>query len=189
MDRRALRQTLRQRRRALSDDEQALASKEVVEQLKAIPEYINSQTVALYLASDGEISPDKVAQHAWSLGKACYLPVLDNQKRDTMHFQLYTPDSPMTLNRFGITEPVLNQSLCIDPEALDIVLMPLTGFDDQGRRLGMGGGFYDRTFAFLKTQKKPALFGLAHDCQKVDNIPVEEWDIPMTGVVTATRIY
>ncbi|AMO55039.1 hypothetical protein GZ77_00330 [Endozoicomonas montiporae] len=188
-DRKAIRSELRQRRRALSQDQQKQAAAGVLEQIKRRPEYQRSQKLAVYLANDGEISPENIVSHAWNEGKSCYLPVLDEHDKSKLHFQLYTPDTILLPNRFNIPEPVLDLSLCIPATDLDLVLMPLTGFDESGQRLGMGGGFYDRAFAFIKTVNKPVLIGLAHECQKVDSIPVEDWDVPMSGVITGEKAY
>ena len=189
MDTKQLRTELRQRRRALSDEEQERAASGVLEQLKRLSEFHQSEQIALYLANDGEVCPGLIANHAWALGKHCYLPVLDSDDRQKMHFQRYTPDTVLLPNRYGISEPVLDFSLCIPAQELDLVLMPLTGFDVSGKRLGMGGGFYDRAFAFVQSGSKPVLYGLAHECQKVESIPVESWDVPMAGVITGEEVY
>ena len=189
MDRKALRSALRDRRRALSGLQQEQAAAGVLKQLKQLPEFSRSRKLAVYLANDGEISPECIVRYAWNEGKSCYLPVLDNNDKTKMYFQRYTPETVLLPNRFNISEPVLDLSLCIPTTELDLVLMPLTGFDESGGRLGMGGGFYDRAFAFVKTSGKPVLVGLAHECQKVESIPVAEWDVPMSGVVTDARVY
>ncbi|MCW7554587.1 5-formyltetrahydrofolate cyclo-ligase [Endozoicomonas gorgoniicola] len=189
MDRKALRSALRDRRRALSGLQQEQAAAGVLKQLKQLPEFSKSRKLAVYLANDGEISPECIVQYAWHEGKSCYLPVLDNNDKTQMYFQRYTPETVLLPNRFNIPEPVLDLSLCIPATELDLVLMPLTGFDESGGRLGMGGGFYDRAFAFVKTSDKPVLVGLAHECQKVESIPVAEWDVPMSGIVTEGKAY
>lgn len=85
---------------------------------------------------------------------------------------------------FGIIEPGLS---CpeIDLRRLDLIFMPLVGVDKNMRRLGMGGGFYDRTLAFKQGRPglKPTLIGVAHQCQKVDTLPTNEWDIPLDDLI------
>ena len=79
----------------------------------------------------------------------------------------------------------------IDIRRLDLVLMPLVGFDSTGSRLGMGGGFYDRSFAFLRRRqkwRKPNLIGAAFDCQKVEQIDGQSWDVPLSGVMTESGV-
>jgi 5-formyltetrahydrofolate cyclo-ligase len=98
----------------------------------------------------------------------------------------------MKPNRFRIAEPVANSKRQRKVWALDLVLLPLVGFDEQGGRLGMGGGFYDRSLAYLQRRKnwhKPTLLGLAHECQKVDRLPLASWDVVLQGTVTGTRWY
>jgi 5-formyltetrahydrofolate cyclo-ligase len=189
MDRATLRNQLRSRRKALSEEQQALASKHLASVVCNLDAFYQSQHIALYLASDGEASPEQVVETVWNQGKLCYLPVLDPVDRHAMHFQRYDQDTELVVNRFGIAEPSFDQAACLAAKSLDLVLMPLTGFDEQGNRLGMGGGFYDRTFAFVEQGKKPVLIGLAHECQKVEKIPVADWDVPMKGVATDKAFY
>ena len=189
MERAELRKQLRQKRRALSAVQQARAAEDLVRVISSRPEFIQCRHIGLYMASDGEISPQRCAEKAWALGKHCYLPVLDPQKKDRMHFLPYSPDIRLMDNRFGIPEPEYDPAVVFPAQQLDLVLMPLTGFDEDGNRLGMGGGFYDRTFSFPRHAGKPVLFGLAHGCQKVDSIPVADWDIPMEGIATEEQFY
>ena len=189
MDRAELRQQLRQKRRSLSAVEQARAEEDLVSVINSRPEFIKSQHIAFYIANDGEISPQLCVEKAWAMGKHCYLPVLDPETRERMHFLPYSPDVRLMDNRFGIPEPEYDKAVVFPAQMLDLVLMPLTGFDEDGNRLGMGGGFYDRTFSFPRDASKPVLFGLAHECQKVDSIPVADWDIPMQGIATEKRFY
>ncbi|WP_252177298.1 5-formyltetrahydrofolate cyclo-ligase [Endozoicomonas sp. 4G] len=189
MDRASLRKQLRHNRQSLSAEQQLAAAKKLSSVVCGSEAFRQSQHIALYLASDGEIDPGFIAEAIWRQDKFCYLPVLDQEQPDRMYFQIYRPDSRMVENRYGIAEPELDLEKTVKPEALDLVLMPLTGFDEQGNRLGMGGGYYDRTFAFLAKSSKPILIGLAHECQKVSSIPVADWDIPMNGVATEKQLY
>ena len=73
---------------------------------------------------------------------------------------------------------------------MDVILMPLVGFDKHKNRLGMGGGFYDKTLSFhnkLKEFRVPKLFGLAFDSQEVDQLTSQPWDVPVDGIVTPSR--
>lgn len=184
-----LRTTLRKRRRALSADQQISAAKMLCNILSTRPELRDSQHIAIYVANDGEINPEALRDFLWNSGKQCYLPVISQGNSKDLLFIEYQPNTPLILNRFGILEPSQQGVTLVSPDEIDVVFVPLTGFDESGRRLGMGGGFYDKTFAFTKTAKKPTLIGLAHECQKVEMIPVEHWDIAMAGVATDTRYY
>lgn len=94
----------------------------------------------------------------------------------------------MEKNAYGIYQPT-KSSPEIPLSNIDITLMPLVAFDRSGNRLGMGGGFYDRTFAYKKRypKQKPNLIGLAHDCQEAITITYEKWDIPLNRILTDTR--
>src|SRR5690606_28943578 len=191
VERSALRRQLRQTRRSLSPQQQRLASQQLLQQLAQHPLYRRSRHIAFYLANDGEIDPALLLQHAQRLGKHCYLPVLNEWPANRMHFQRLVPNQRWTTNRFGIREPTLNHGLQTKPWRLDLILMPLVGFDENGNRLGMGGGFYDRTFAFRRHRRHltgPRLLGLAHHCQKVAQLPTASWDIPLDGIVSDQQI-
>lgn len=119
-----------------------------------------------------------------------YLPVLHPVHHNRLWFRRVDATIPMGKNRFGITEPQ-GKGPGRAPWALDAVLMPLVGFASDGSRLGMGGGFYDRTFAFVRRWQRstPALIGLAHECQRLPHLPQADWDIAMHGIVTDQNWY
>lgn len=192
LSRAALRRALREQRRALSPRQQRLAARRLYQQLAQHPLFRRARHIALYLASDGEIDPCHLLRAAQKMGKATYLPVLSPWPRTHMVFQRVRPDEHLAPNRFGIAEPVFRRARQRPAWALDLILMPLTGFDEYGGRLGMGGGFYDRTLAYRKRCKhrlKPTLVGLAHECQKVDRLPMASWDIELDAVLTDRRWY
>jgi 5-formyltetrahydrofolate cyclo-ligase len=90
-----------------------------------------------------------------------------------------------------LPEPDVDDSEMLPPEALDLVLAPLVVFDSNRNRIGMGGGFYDRSFAFRKNpeHKLPVLIGVAHELQKVDQIVPQEWDVRLDMIVTDRAVY
>lgn len=184
--RNALRKELRRRRRALSGTQQSLASEHLALRLLNDPELFRTRHVAIYLANDGEIDPQRYITQGRKRGIQFYLPVLHPVYRGRLVFSPFNEDTVLTPNRFGIPEPDLKRALKRPPWALDAVLMPLVGFDTDGGRLGMGGGFYDRTFAFTRYAPRmaPKLIGLAHNCQRVDALPVEIWDVPLHAIVS-----
>lgn len=186
-----LRKALRQSRRALSPLQQKLASQHLSRQLSTHPWFIHAKTIAFYLANDGEMNTEALFEKARAMKKRCYLPVLHPIHPRLMWFAEYRTGDQLIHNRFGIPEPNHKIRNTIMPWALDLVCMPLVGFDEQGGRLGMGGGFYDRTFAYRLEHpaKRPRLLGIAHECQKVINLTVNDWDIPMDGVATDTAVY
>jgi len=187
-----LRRLLRHNRRALSPAEQRQAAKGLYRQLAQIPLFRRARHVSLYLPMDGEIDPRLLLRAAQKRGKTTYLPVLSAWPRTKMVFQRVRPGEKFKPNRFRIPEPRINARRQRKIWTLDLVLMPLVGFDPEGGRLGMGGGFYDRSLAYLarrKTWRKPILLGLAHECQKVAKLAVASWDVPLAGTVTDKRWY
>ncbi|REG82883.1 5-formyltetrahydrofolate cyclo-ligase [Marinomonas pollencensis] len=177
-----LRRQLRQARRHLSAHQQSLAAEQLLTQFIASPlasKLTQQSRIALYLSNDGEISADALCQHLWQQNIAVYLPILDDK---ALKFARYTADSKWLENRFGIKEPIAAE--IIDGQELDAAFLPLVGFDTEGGRLGMGGGFYDRTFENKQANHPPILIGLAHDCQEVAKLPIESWDVPLDSILT-----
>lgn len=185
-----LRKELRQRRKALTPPQQAHASAWVLRHLLKFPAFMRGNHIALYMANDGEVDPTPIAEQLWRMNKHCYLPVLRPSADRELWFLEFTPTTQLTPNRFGIPEPDHRRARRLPTHLLDAVLMPLVGFDRTGARLGMGGGFYDTTFAFKKQQLKgkPVLIGLAHSCQEVDTLHVDPWDIPLTAIATEKEV-
>ncbi|MET1079282.1 MAG: 5-formyltetrahydrofolate cyclo-ligase [Pseudomonas sp.] len=187
LSRAQLRRLLRQARRALSAPQQRLAAQGLYRQLAHRPVFRRARHIALYLPSDGEIDPRPLLRAAQHRGKTTYLPVLSAWPRTHMRFQRVDPGEALKRNRLGILEPTLNRRRQRKVWTLDLVLLPLVGFDEQGGRLGMGGGFYDRSLAYRSrraTWHKPTLLGLAHECQKVQRLAMASWDVPLQGTVT-----
>ncbi|XAW96276.1 5-formyltetrahydrofolate cyclo-ligase [Pseudomonas abietaniphila] len=187
-----LRRLLRKARRALNRAEQRQAAQGLYRQLAQNPLFRRARHVSLYLPMDGEIDPRLLLREAQRRGKKTYLPVLSAWPRTKMVFQRVKPGERFRPNRFRIPEPRIDARKQRKIWALDLILMPLVGFDDQGGRLGMGGGFYDRSLAYQARRKawqKPVLLGLAHECQKVGKLAVASWDVPLQGTVSDKRWY
>ncbi len=187
-----LRRMLRNARRALTPSEQRKAAQGVYRQLAQHPLFRRAKHISLYLPTDGEIDPRLLLRAAQRRGKATYLPVLSAWPRTKMVFQRVRPGETLLPNRFRILEPRVNVRRQRKVWGLDLVLLPLVGFDDAGGRLGMGGGFYDRSLAYLARRqhwRKPTLLGLAHECQKVERLVQASWDVPLAGTVTDKQWY
>ncbi len=184
-----LRKTLREQRRALSPIAQKKAAQHFLKQFVKSALFHRHQRIAMYLANDGELNLQPTIDYALACGKKVYLPVLNTWPQTQMAFQQVVANQVWEKNRFNIVQPKINRDLQVKPWALDLVLLPLVGFDRTGGRLGMGGGFYDRHFAYLtqrKTWRKPVLVGVAHACQELAHIPVQSWDIPLDKVLVAS---
>jgi 5-formyltetrahydrofolate cyclo-ligase len=180
-----LRQTLRRQRQALSSSECAHASAAVIKQLTQSELFKKSQHIAVYLSEDNEI--DLSSLFSLHPEKNYYLPVLTPEKQ--LLFKSYKPNDSLKPNIYGIPEPV--EGDFFNAKELDLVCLPLVGFDMKGHRLGMGGGYYDRTFAFkLQTAGlTPHLLGIAYEFQKVDLLPSDSWDVSLYGVLTEQDLH
>lgn len=186
--RQLIRQQLRTMRRDLAPDYQLASANQLVSQFAQHPLICHAKRVALYLASDGELDTRPVIEWCWSRGIAVCLPVLHPFSKGHLLFVDFQADTPMSSNRFGIAEPELNCQTIIVKSAIDIVFTPLVAFDAHGNRLGMGGGFYDRTLAGWHHHRLgPYPIGIAHDCQQIDRVPVETWDVPLPEIITPSR--
>ena len=191
--RRDLRRELRRRRRALTPGQRRLASQRLCRRLRRLPEVQRARRVALYLPNDGEIDPTPLIGWLRRRGARVHLPVLKPLSRNRLWFVHYHAGTPMVRNRFGIREPETrhgaHRARRLPAWALDLILLPLVGFDARGQRMGMGGGFYDRTLAFTRRPgPRPRLIGLAHDCQQVSELPVEPWDVPLDAIASDARV-
>ena len=187
-----LRRQLRAARRALSRSQQQRAARDLYRQLAQHSMFRRARHIALYLPSDGEIDPRPLLRAAQQRGKATYLPVLSAWPKTKMVFQRVRAGETLRLNRFKIAEPRANHRQQRKVWALDLILLPLVGFDPHGGRLGMGGGFYDRCLAYraLRTQpQKPQLVGVAHECQKVERLAMASWDVALAATVTDRAWY
>ena len=179
-----LRQQIRKTRANLTALQQQQAEDSITQQALALIEAQNAQHIALYVSFDGEISTEKLIKTLWAQDKHVYLPVLHPFNPNHLLFLRYLPDTPMLKNKFGILEPKLNVQNVLPLDELDILFTPLVAFDKQGNRLGMGGGFYDRTLQNWQNSSFIPV-GLAHQCQQVEQLPTEAWDVPLHRILVA----
>jgi len=183
-ERRALRQRMRAARRALAPTERAAANRAIVAHIRHSAAFQRARHIALFLAFDGEPSLATLIAAAAERGKHVYAPVLTGKR---MHFAELDSRAPVARNFFGILEPQLGDA--IDARTLDLVLTPLVAFDDLGVRVGVGRGYYDRCFQFLRTRehwRRPKLLGVAYELQRLPLLAKNDWDVPLWGVVTET---
>ena len=183
-----LRQAKRELRAALDQASQDRAASRLGERICGMPEFEQSQRIAVYFAVNGEISLDPVIDAALELEKQVYLPNLDHE---SLRFSPYFRQQKMRINKFSLPEPDVGDDEMLAPEALDLVLAPLVAFDAMRNRIGMGGGFYDRSFEFRKNRGrlKPVMIGVAHELQKVNRLKPESWDVRLDLVVTDQAVY
>lgn len=188
MDKTQQRKRVIEQRKQLTRLEIAASSKQILDHLRKSEIYHTAKHIALYLAVNGEADPTALLDQT-SENKHFYLPVIDHSDGIKMHFAKYQSGDPLTPNEFGILEPELTPNSAIGATDLDLVITPLVGFDDKGNRLGMGGGYYDRTFAFKQgVVVKPYLIGFAYGFQSFDHIPENTWDIKLDGIATEKSV-
>ncbi|WNO61336.1 5-formyltetrahydrofolate cyclo-ligase [Rheinheimera sp. MMS21-TC3] len=184
-----IRQQIRLARQQLTTVQQQVAASKLVEQVSKLAQFSTSQHIALYLTNDGELDTSLLIQALWQLNKNVYIPVLHPFAAGYLLFIRYDQNTPLSINKFGIKQPLLECHNIIPVAELDIIFTPLVAFDQQGNRLGMGGGFYDRTLSQLPDSYRCRFIGLAHSCQQVPVLPVASWDIPLQTIVTPNRVW
>ena len=173
----------------MPEHERTLRSRALVSHLARNPILWRARRVACFWPNDGEVDLSTLFELLWRRGKQVLLPVIDGH---ALWFARYTPATTLVANRFGIPEPAAKRNKAQPLLAVDLVLMPLVAFDQQGHRLGMGGGYYDRTFAYLRHRKhrhSPRLLGTAFALQRRASLPTQAWDIPLHGAVTEEGLH
>jgi len=179
-----LRARMRARRRALKDSHRQQFAAQFADGLLRSRLVQRSKRIACYLAVDGEMDPAPLIAQLWAQGKVVHLPVIHGKR---LWFLPFAEDTPLVPNRFGILEPALPANQRCPPSALGLVLVPLSAFDRRGNRLGTGGGYYDRSFAFLRRRRhrsRPLLIGAAYAFQGGEELQPQPWDVPLNGVAT-----
>lgn len=186
----ALRSELKARRKAASPFSRTQSENRAVQFLSASSLFRHSRYVAAYISHNNEFPTGKLLDLIQRYDKPLFLPVLEDGGEPRLRFIQYSQNTHLKKNRFGIPEP--QQGTILPVHRLDLVITPLLGFDHQGNRLGMGGGYYDRTFAFLNKSRRikhPFLLGLAFDAQQVDALDAQPWDIPLDGILTESGLH
>lgn len=183
-----LRARLAERRRALGPAERMAAAQGLRRQLEQLPEFLVDQRVGGYWAHRGELPLNLALAGLAGRGQQLYLPVIGAGR--SMRFAPWQAGEPVEANRHGIPEPVAAEG-AIEAAELELVLVPLLGFDRRGHRLGYGGGYYDRAFAFLRETARPhvpLLVGIGYAFQELDAIEAAEWDVPLDYVATENEL-
>ena len=179
----SLRARTRSARRSMSTAERTRASRRIADRFLTSRYFLGSETLGCYLSTWDEVDTSAIIERAWRAKKRVFLPVTSTS--GDMHFCETLPGTRLAMNHFGLWEPVHGNA--IEANRLDVVVTPLLAFDDQRNRLGMGGGYFDRTFAFLRDRDHwlhPKLIGIAFACQQVDSVATSPWDVAMDLIVT-----
>ena len=186
-----IRQSVREKRRQMEASLHCKASQQICQTIADRADFRAAKNVAAFLSFDGEPDLAELISTAWDQGQRVFLPIV-HSKGQPMSFAAYEKESKLVENRFGILEPDPATTRAIEPTELDCILTPLVAFDSNCHRLGVGGGFYDRTFAFTKTaapDEPPTLIGIAFEFQQVESIEPQSWDIRLDAVITESAQY
>lgn len=163
-------------RRSLGVEARNAASTVIANRVIRSHEFAAANTIACYLPMRDEVDPGRIIERAWRAKKRVFAPVTGQKGK--MTFRPLAPDTRLERNHFGLWEPISAPVVAV--KALDLIITPLVAFDSERNRIGMGGGYFDRSFAFLKHRKhwlRPKLIGLAFECQEVEAIVPNPWDI------------
>lgn len=157
--------------------------------LQKMAVFLKSSHIACYLPVRGEFDANPIIEAIWAAKKTCYLPILSKEEEKFLTFAEYHDGDPLHFNRYQILEPAQTQK-DVSPKALDLVITPLIAFDRGGGRLGSGGGYYDRTFAFLHhlVNHNPLLMGLGFALQEAQQLPTTDLDVCLSYVLTEKEV-
>jgi 5-formyltetrahydrofolate cyclo-ligase len=184
-DKAVLRAEARVRRAALSARERLKLSEKAARHMLDSRLWHEARSVGLYVAARGEIDTTLLLEDAWRNGKETLLPVCSQTGQGVMRLAPASGFDALSPGPFGIPEPSCGEENVTEaPEHCpDMIILPGLAFDHAGRRLGQGGGYYDRLlsrFPYAKTHR----VGLAYSFQIVDSLPHEAWDVPVHAVCT-----
>ncbi|HEX7915899.1 5-formyltetrahydrofolate cyclo-ligase [Rudaea sp.] len=185
----SIRAKMREQRARLTPAERIAAASAVAASLEQLPEFLVDPRIAGYWAIGGEVPLHAVVAQLRTREQPYFLPIVMSDR--TLRFAALKPGAQVTPNRYGIPEPEHASADLLAPRQLNLVLVPLTAFDRSGRRLGMGGGYYDRSFAFLRGVSRPAqplLVGIGYAFQEVATLPAQDWDIALDFIATEKEL-
>jgi len=190
-NRQVLRKQIRAKRNALSKTQQQAFAEKLVSTVAKSGKLAQANRIAIYLTNDGELDTSPLIQWCWQQGIKTALPLVHPFAKGHLLFMDYHQGTQLADNQYGIPEPRLKKDDIVLLQDIDIVFTPLVAFDLSGARLGMGGGYYDRTLAtWFEAKKKGTILpyaypiGIAHNCQQVDKIDSETWDVPLPEIIT-----
>ena len=184
-DKHVRRTQLRAQRAAVASSARQASALQAAQLFCVHPIFTQQQRFAAYCAHGNEFDLGLIIQALWRAQKTCYLPrLVPSQQR--LHFLGYHAATPLVENQYHILEPEYDATTLLEPAQLDVVLLPLIAFNRQGARLGSGGGYYDRTFAFLRAQPQaaPMLIGVGFAFQEMPDLPHDDWDVQLQGILT-----
>lgn len=187
VDLKVLRKQLRHQRRAVSSFQQKQAQQKVLQQLIRLKSFQHAKKIGIYLNAFGEIHTQKIIEYCFKQHKQVYLPMICTMNQQ-LHWVKITQqqyrNNQFSYHPLGMKEPMAGRGLHVS--TLDFLIMPLLACDIHGTRIGMGGGFYDKTLA--SAPHKPYRLGIAHDFQLIQQpLHREVWDQPLDALLTPAK--
>tara|TARA_B100001996_G_scaffold131749_1_gene100194 strand:+ start:357 stop:926 length:570 start_codon:yes stop_codon:yes gene_type:complete len=184
-----LRARIKEKRKQLSDESLKLLGNDILKNIHGLISFEDHEKISTYFSVNNEADTSNLNNYLWDINKDLFLPKI---KQGRLLFSSYSKDQKFSLNDYGIPEPEHIDEKLIEAEKFDLMFIPLVAFDTECNRIGMGGGYYDKTLAFKKeseNKNKPLLIGLAYEFQKIEAIEKNAWDIPMDAIITEDRTY
>ncbi len=178
-DKKQLRKQILELRDTLTKDEIIEKSKVIRTKLYKLPEYTNSKTLFIYVNMGSEVETIPIIEDAWKQSKTVCVPVM--KRMGEMHFVELRSLDELKLNNYGILEPILDETLVRTPDEDTLCVSPLVAYNKENYRIGYGGGFYDRYLAKYTDLKA---VGLAFTCQYLEHIPLNEYDMPLSHIIS-----
>ena len=184
-----LRSSMRKARRGLSAARREQAAENCAQLARSLPALQHARSIAAYMAYQGEMCCEPIID--WALGRrvSVLLPVVVGRR---MRFAPFVANQALVSNRWGIPEPEWQPGRWVSARRPNVVLLPLVAFDSNGNRLGQGGGYYDRAFAFRNAARhwrRPLLVGLAYEFQRTDALEAKPTDVPLDAVITERQVH
>ena len=184
----SLRKKFYSKRRSISEEERLDSEASLLQIWNSVKDSYTANKIALYWSVNCEISTNSLISYFLKEGSECFLPVISGDKESKfLEFSFYKRESPLIKNRFGIPEP--SESKFVDLNEIDIVFLPCVCFDSRGNRIGMGGGYYDKTLSKLPDKRNTQLIMLAYDFQEVESCLPEKHDIKANACLTQNQFF
>lgn len=143
--------------------------------------YKRSQIIFVFVSYGSEVDTHKIINHALNCGKRVCVPKVISKANGMKAVEIRDLSS-LSKNNMGILEPEFREDTIIDEESIDLVLVPGVAFDNNGGRLGYGGGFYDRFL--LKLKKECEIIAIGYKEQIISELPMDEHDVKINCIIT-----
>lgn len=180
-----IRTSILEKRNSLKTYEIKEAEQLIINNLMKLNQFVQPQNVFCYLSFRSEVPTKEIITHCQQQGKNVYIPVCVNETKE-MIISLYDHEVNLAASNYGVQEPTKETIKIADRDLLDIAIVPGAVFDSRGYRIGYGAGYYDKFFAH--TKKKIYKIALAFSFQIIDEVPTDDFDIPVDCIITEKGI-